>query len=257
MNKIMNKVEFFKDLDFTEYESKVLSSLVKLKSGNPKEISLDSGVPKNKLYQILKNFEKIEIIAILPTEPKKYELINIKTFIDNKIKEKQKKLNQLERSSEKIEIIEDKDTQAIFSLIKGQKTIMNKLAESNKNVNKEILSVQRNWKIWGAGLREMQEAVKRGVNVKFIGIINKDDKENIKRVNEWKKTGAKIKAYNKKFGNYPLRFSIFDNKYARITIGKPEIQNPKDYITIWTDSRALISMLRKQFLEMWNVGEKF
>jgi len=114
--------------------------------------------------------------------------------------------------------------------------------------------VQRNWKIWGEGLRQMQNAIKRGVDVKFIGVVNK---ENIKKVKEWKKIGCKIKAYNKRFGNYPLRFSIFDEKYARITIGKPEIQNPEDYITIWTDSKALVRMLRNQFMLMWKESEKF
>ncbi len=248
----MNKIDFFKDLDFSEYEAKTLSSLMKLKSGNPKQISLDSGVPQNKLYSILKKFEKLGILALLPNEPKQYQLINIKTFINNKIKEKQKKLRQLKSSSKKIELIENKDEQAVFSLIKGQRTIMNKLAETNKNVDKEILGVQRNWKIWGEGLREMKQAVKRGVDVKFIGVVNKD---NIKKVLEWKKVGCKIRVYNKKFGEYPLRFSIFDNKYARITIGKPEIQDPKDYITIWTDSKALIRMLKYQFIEMWKESE--
>lgn len=244
----MNRIDFFKDLDFSEYEAKTLSSLIKLKLGNPKQISLDSGVPQNKLYAILKNFEKLGILALLPNEPKKYQLINIRTFINNKIKEKQEELRQLKNNSKKIELIENKDEQAVFSLIKGQKTIMNKLAEANKNVNKEILGVQRNWKIWGQGLREMKQSVKRGVNVKLIGVVNKD---NIKKVLEWKKVGCKIRVYNKDFGEYPLRFSIFDNKYARITIGKPEIQNPKDYITIWTDSKALIRLLKNQFLEMW------
>jgi len=132
---------------------------------------------------------------------------------------------------------------------------MNKLTEANKNVKKEILGVQRNWKIWGEGLRQMEKSVKRGVDVKFIGVINN---KNVDKVKEWRKTGCKIRGFNKnKFGDYPLRFSIFDNKIARITIGKPEIQNPKDYITIWTDSKALINMLRKQFLEMWKESEKF
>lgn len=250
----MNRIDFFKDLDFSEYEAKTLSSLIKLKLGNPKQISLDSGVPQNKLYAILRRFEKLGILALLPNEPKQYQLINIKTFINNKIKEKQGKLKQLENNSKKIDLIENKGEQAVFSLIKGQKTIMNKLAETNKNVKKEILGVQRNWKIWGEGLREMKQAVKRGVDVKFIGIVND---ENINKVKEWVNVGCKIKVYNKKFGDYPLRFSIFDGKYARITIGKPEIQDPKDYITIWTDSKALIRLLKNQFLEMWKNSKRF
>ncbi len=95
----------------------------------------------------------------------------------------------------------------------------------------------------------MKKAIKKGVEVKMIGIINDETKE---KVLEWKKIGCKIKAYNEKFGQYPLRFTIFDNKEARITIGKPEISDPKDYITIWTKSKPLINTLRAQFMNMWN-----
>lgn len=244
----MDRIEFFKDLGFQEYEAKTLSSLIKLKSANPKEISLDSGVPQNKLYSILKKFEKLEILSMIPSEPKKYQLINIKLFVKEKLKEKKEKLKRLIKNSEKIEELKNKDNQFIFSLIKGQRTIMNKLSEVNKDVKTEILGVQRNWKVWGEGLRAIQSAIKKGVDVKLIGMVNE---KNINKVKEWKKIGCKIKGYNKNFGDYPLRFSVFDKKYARITIGKPEIQNPKDYITIWTDSKALVMMLRNQFNEMW------
>lgn len=244
----MDKIEFFKDLGFSEYEAKTLVSLIKLGKANPKQIHVDSGVPQNKLYSILKKFEKLHLLSVLPIEPKQYQLINLKTFVDNNIKEKKKNLKDLENNSKKINLIESKDEQGVFSLIKGQKAIMNKLAEANKEVKKEILGVQRNWKIWGEGLRQMEQAVKKSVDVKLIGVV---DKDNISKVKEWKNIGCKIKAYNKKFGEYPLRFSIFDGKFARITIGKPEVQNPKDYITIWTDSKALIRLLRNQFNEMW------
>ena len=244
----MDRIGFFKDLEFSEYEAKALSSLIKLKSANPKEINVDSGVPQNKLYSILKKFEKSGILSMIPSEPKKYRLINIKSFVKEKIKEREENLKRLKKNSDNIEEIKEEDKQSVFSLIKGQRAIMNKLAETNQEVKKEILGVQRNWKVWGEGLRAMQSAVKRGVDVKFIGIVNE---ENINKVKEWEKIGCKIKSYNKKFGNYPLRFSIFDGKYARITIGKPEIQNPEEYITIWTDSKALVRMLKNQFNEMW------
>ena len=244
----MDRIEFFKDLGFSEYEAKTLSSLIKLKSANPKEICIDSSVPQNKLYSILKKFEKLGILSMIPSEPKKYQLINIKSFVKEKIEEREEKLKILKNDSNNIEEIREEDKQSIFSLIKGQRAIMNKIAEENSKVKKEIIGVQRNWKVWGEGLRAMQSAVKRGVDVRLIGIV---DEDNIKKVKEWEKIGCKIKSYNKKFGDYPLRFSIFDGKYARITIGKPEIQNPEDYITIWTDSKALIRMLKNQFNEMW------
>ncbi len=99
----------------------------------------------------------------------------------------------------------------------------------------------------------MEKAVKRGVKVKFIGVV---DSKNMNKVKEWKKIGCKIRDYNKKFGEYPLRFSVFDGKYARITLGKPEVKEGKDYITILTDSKPLVNMLRNQFLGMWAESEK-
>jgi hypothetical protein len=131
---------------------------------------------------------------------------------------------------------------------------MNRIAEANNKVRREIIGIQRNWKVWGEGLRAVENSVKRGVKIHMIGIINDETK---KRAIEWKKSGCKIKAYNKMFGENPLRFTIFDNKEARLTIGKPEIPNPEDYLTIWTKSPALINMLRRQFEEMWEKCEMF
>jgi len=250
----MEKSEFFKSLGFSEYEAKALSSLTKLKAASVKEISFDSGVPQNKLYEILKKFEKQGILASVPSETKKYQIINFKTFIDKKIKEKEKILQELKQTSKNIDKIQEKEQEFVFSLIRGQRAIMNKLSEQNKIVKKEILGVQRNWKYWGEGIRAMEKAIKRGVKVRMIGIINEETKN---RAKEWKKIGCEIKIYNKKFGDYPLRFTIFDNKEARITIGKPEIPNAEDYITIWTKSKPLIKMLKNQFNQMWKECKHF
>jgi sugar-specific transcriptional regulator TrmB len=242
----MNKQEFFQNIGFTKYEAKVLSSLAKFEKANPKEISSDSNVPQNKIYAIIKKLILIGIIAEFPN--KYYKLINLNSFIQKKIREKEEKLREIKKDSKNIKLLNQKEDNFNFSLIKGQQAIMNKLAEENQKVKKEILGVQRNWKYWGEGARAINNAFKRGVKVKMIGVINDETKE---KALEYKKSGAKIKAYNYKFGQYPLRFSIFDRKCARITIGKPEIPNPEDYITIWTDSKPLIAMLTNQFMQMW------
>ena len=244
----MDRIDFFRELGFTEYESKILSSLVRLKSAMPKEISLDSGVPQNKLYSILRKFEQDGIISLVSVEPKKYQLINMNNLVKERLKQREEKLRELEDGFRNIEDLEGNEGEFVFSLIKGQRAIMNKLVELNKNARKEIIGVQRNWKYWGEGVREMEKGIKRGVDVKLIGVVNEETR---KRAEEWKKAGCKIKAYSQKFGKYPLRFSVFDRKYARITIGKPEIKESKDYITILTDSKPLVNMLRNQFLCMW------
>lgn len=247
----MEKIEFFKSLGLTEYESKTIASLLKSNHASPKQISENSKVPQNKLYQIIKKFISLGILAELPD--KNYQLVNIKNFIGNKIAEKENQLKFLKENSKKINETKQKEGFS-FQIIKGQIPTMNKIIELNKNAKKEIIGIQRNWKVWGNGLKTMSDSIKRGVNIRMIGVI---DNETKKRAQEWKKTNAKIRAYNKKFGEFPLRFTIFDNKIARVTIGKPEISDTKNYITIITNSKPLITTLRKQFLEMWKESKIF
>ncbi|MBT4175189.1 hypothetical protein HOC80_05310 [archaeon] len=249
----MNKQEFFESLGFSKYETKAIISLIKLKVANSKEISFDSGVPQNKLYEILRSFEKKGLLAKVPLDVKTYRLINLKTYVDKRLKEKEDNLKSLKSESKHINEQGD-EGHFIFSLIRGQKTIMNKLAENNIKTEKEILGVQRSWKVWGKGIEAMKEAVKNGVKVKLIGEINESTKE---RAMEWKKIGCEIRGYNKKYGEFPLRFGIFDKKEARITIGKPEIEDRKNYITIWTKSQPLVNVLHEQFMAMWKNSKKF
>lgn len=249
----MDRVKFFQNLGFTEYESKALSSLVKLQNATPKQISLDSGVPQNKLYKILKKFKLSNIISEIPGQTKKYKLINLKTFIEERIEEREEKLNKLKENSKQLEDLDDNQEEFTFQLIKGQRAIMNRLAENNDKAEEEIFGVQRNWRYWAKGIRKMEKAIKKGVDVRLIGVIND---ETWKRAKEWREIGCKIGKYHGEFGEHPLRFSVFDKEKARITIGKPEIKDRKDYITIWTSSQPLVRMLRDKFMKMWKGCEK-
>ena len=92
----------------------------------------------------------------------------------------------MQKGANNFKDIEEHDEKNMFSIIKGQRAIMNKLADNNSRVKKEILGVQRNWKVWGEGLRTIKNIVSGGVKVRFIGIINEETK---KRALEWKETG--------------------------------------------------------------------
>jgi len=242
----MEKQELLANLGFSKYEVKVIITMLKLGVVAPKEISFDSGVPQNKIYGLLLKFETQGLIEQLMTDPKSYKIINFQSFVDAKIQSKNEVLKEMKKASKNIN--ESGDNNFIFSLIKGQKAIMNKMAEQNLKVKKEILVVNRNWKFWSKGIRAMETSVNNGIDVRLIGVVNP---ETIEKVKVWKKIGCNIRAYDNSLGEYPLRFTIYDNNEARITLGKPEISNPKDYITIWTKSKPLINILRSQFMNMW------
>ena len=95
----------------------------------------------------------------------------------------------------------------------------------------------------------MKEAIDGGINVKMICTF---EENKIPSYKAWLKTGAKIRVFNEKlFGPLLPRISIFDGTIARLTIGKPEVKNEEEYITIWTESKAFAQMLRSHFMNMW------
>lgn len=95
----------------------------------------------------------------------------------------------------------------------------------------------------------MKEAVDRRVKVKMICTF---DKNKISSYEAWLKTGARIRVFNENlFGPLLPRITIFDGGNARLTIGKPEVKEEKDYITLWTESKAFSQMLKNHFMNMW------
>ncbi|PIN78602.1 hypothetical protein COV16_05750 [Candidatus Woesearchaeota archaeon CG10_big_fil_rev_8_21_14_0_10_34_8] len=79
---------------------------------------------------------------------------------------------------------------------------------------------------------------------------NINDKRQAIALKQWKNVGVKIKYYPKN-EQKSIRFSTFDNKVCRITIGSPEIINEDDYLSFWIESPAFASLLKDQFLDMW------
>jgi sugar-specific transcriptional regulator TrmB len=245
----MESLELLKKLGLTEYESKVYISLAKLGPSKVKDIVMNSNVPRNKVYEALNSLEQKNKVMSIPLSPKEYK-ISEPTFLKDDLEDMQSSMKEFLEQLAKPKSSELKE---LFWVIKGQKSIQEKISVQVENTKKEILGSNHLSKILYKNIRELKQAVNRGVKVKFICTF---DKTRINIYNEWLSTGAKIRVFNhKKFGPLLPRISIFDGKIARLTIGKPEVQNEEDYITLWTESRVFSQMLRNHFLNMWKNSE--
>ena len=101
-------------------------------------------------------------------------------------------------------------------------------------------------------MRLIKENIKAGIDVRFL-MHYEATREDVYR--KWRDAGVRIRFYesNEKRG---IRFSTFDGKIARITIGKPEIEREEDYLSFWIESPALAIMLKEQFLASWNKAKE-
>lgn len=241
----MDEVQLLKKLGLTEYESRAYTALAKLGPANIKEIVRESKLPRNKTYEALEKLEQKNRVISLPVSPKKYKIANPELFREE-IKELESSMNELIKLITQPKKDEHKD---LFWMIKGQKATMERILSENEKCEKEIAFCSNLSRPMYKNMRILEQTLKRGVNVK---IICKYKKENESLYKEYLKMGAKLRVFNEKeFGPLLPRIGIFDNKTARLTIGRPEVKNEEEYITLWTESKAFSQMLKKHFMNMW------
>ncbi len=241
----MESLKLLQKLGLTEYQARAYLSLAELGPSTVREIVMHSKLPRNKAYEALQRLEETNKVISLPVSPKKYKINNPELF--------REEINDLSKSTDElIKIIENPKTREfkeLFWVIQGKKAIEEKLASENNKSNKEILACNNLSKILYKNVRTIKDAVQRGVKVKMICTF---EEKNIPKYKEWLKTGTKIRIFNKEiFGPLLPRITIFDDKKARLTIGKPEVQKEEEYLTIWTESKAFTQMLKNQFMNMW------
>jgi len=245
----MEEIKLLKKLGMTEYEARAYLSLAKLGPSTVREIVLDSKLPRNKAYESLKRLEDKNRVVSLIASPRKYKILNSEVFRDE-ITDLKNSVENLIKLVEKPKVSVFKD---FFWVLKGKKAIEEKLAMDNSNVKRELLACNNLSKILYKNLRSMKSAVDRGVTVKMLCTF-REGREKIYR--EWIGTGAKIRVFNeRKFGPLLPRITILDGTVARITIGKPEVENEEDYLTLWTESKVFSQMLKTHFMNIWRDSE--
>jgi len=155
-------------LGLTEYESKAYISLVSLINAKADEISKNSGVPRSKIYPVLENLEKKDLIKIKQGRPLEYHVIapeiSLKNYEDNII--------------HNIHILQQKLTR-IYE-------------EKLPHVNTPIITVEGLDKI----LKKEYEIIKQTKKILYlrIGFILPSEIENIKKaLNKLINNGIKIR----------------------------------------------------------------
>jgi sugar-specific transcriptional regulator TrmB len=241
----MKLLHLLKKLGFTEYESKIFLSLVKLGEASVKDLVIDSNIPRSKIYEVLENLRLKNAIVTIPVTPKKFKVLDIES-INNEITEMGEAFKELKSfaMSSKVKEIGD-----FFWIIKSQKAIQEKLILNDKKVKREIIGTNKfSMKLYN-NIKSLKETINRGVEVKMISTFDKNKIEIYKKNLE---VGVQIRIYNEQiYGPLFPRITAFDGKTARMTVGEPEIKDGKDYITLWTESRVFSQMFRNYLQSMW------
>ncbi len=246
---------FLKEMGFTQYEIKIFLAMLG-GAATASHIARTADIPSNKVYESLSNLEKKGFVATLGLIPKKYKMTGIEKFREL-VSEKEKILENLQQGIKKFEKILSEpvltSTENIALVLQGKEKIIRKLDEITPQLKVYQYNLGGNLIFSYKGGRLVRDAIKRGVDFRFL-IHNDPSRKEIYR--KWSAIGVKIRFYAKE-EHMSIRFSSFDGKIARITIGKPQIEKEENYLTFWIESPAFALLLKDQFLEMWKKAREF
>ncbi len=233
------------DLKLNAYEKSAYMKLLELDTSTAIQLCKQAKVPYGRIYNVLISLEQIGLISILPTEPKKFKIIDpkiaFKLILDRKKEEINKKLKEIKRitkpKTQRI-IPHEKD----LIILDGADKFYEMLKYFQRTVKKEYLTVAHEF----AGPRESiqilrKRAMNRGVEQKAI-VTNIRENKPIIRQNL--KLGVKIRSY-------PLegfRLMIKDRTESVQSIVDPKTQ---ERISIYTRNKAYTQSMAIFFDSLW------
>ena len=246
----MNKIRLLREFGFSDYEIKVYIALAQKHSGKVSEIAKDSGVPQNKVYGCLSKLVEKGYITELEVSPREYKILNLGQFKEH-MEKREQNLKEMKREVAKLErdFLKNKESsECIATVFRGYDKIVQLQNQYHQKLSKYQYSLVGGTSFQFTSARLIKEAIKRGVEHRFLTYYDYHYDDIYRK---WKEAGVKIRFHNREEWK-SIRFSTLDEKWCRITFGKPQISDHKDYLTFWFESQAFATLLKDIFLKLWD-----
>ena len=236
-------------IGLTEYEAKAYVALLRLGMAKGPEISKKSGVPKTRVYDILRLLVNKGLVEIVQEKPMVFKAIKpevgIKQLFERKIEGmKETEANIIHslskiKTEHKFPIIQEN----VFTAL-GYEKMYSFVSSWYKEAKKEVSVFSVGEKIPNSLRWIITRAVKRGVVCRLI--VTKYDEENINILKRHSRTGMKLRFYPST-GRWT--FAIFDKKRVVITVRNPEIKEER--FSIFFEIPELAKSLSEYYEILW------
>ncbi|HTY75907.1 MAG TPA: helix-turn-helix domain-containing protein [Candidatus Nanoarchaeia archaeon] len=251
----------------TGNEAKVFLALIQLRKANAHEIAKEADIPRQEVYRVLPNLEKLGIIQVIIDKPTKYVAVDPKKALAHLIQMQQEKFEtQIHELSEKkvatasaLSAVEGKSSgwtrqdPIRFMLISGQNLINEKIEEMLRNAKKEVLwmapksEVKRAFAFGREKL--LRDLVKKNSTVRIITEIDGNNVEEVERLNRF----CEIKHSD----GVSSVATIVDDK--ELIIGSAiysaeSAVNTEMMHELWTNDSGHINLMKDFFEKVWNVS---
>ncbi|MEM4598333.1 MAG: helix-turn-helix domain-containing protein [Candidatus Diapherotrites archaeon] len=238
-----NLIALFQELGLTEYESKTLSALARMKEVKAPELSRVAEVPKTRIYDVLDDLAAKNLVIKLQGRPKRYVAKEPEEVLNILVEEKKKRFSELIESAEKAKetlksakVAEESGTRILRVKDKNDfiKMIALELqsAESSLLGFAEILAKHMPIKKAIKGLKE------KNVQVKILH-------PKAGELEDILKYGVDVKS-----AQHGLEAYIVDNKKLIIALGDLKKEGEEYCFAVWNNA-PLIEPLKQHFERSW------
>lgn len=269
----MEKAEsLLKDIGMKEYEAKAFTSIVRCGMCSAEQISKRSRIPLTRVYETMQSLQKLGIVTVLNTRPKKYKLVSVDA-LNNMVDQKKRLMQQeLERSVAIIKEIKSLVPKAVmdnqeemkegFWIFKGRETAIRKITDEEKKSEKEIQFFSDDFTWFPRFRKTLEKKINDGITLKVL--INLNEKT-AQIVNDLLQIGADVRGWDVN----GLMGDIIDGKITHMVskiprtgvnidnhYGEPGNDELFMYDCLTTENPILVNMVKTYFDIFWWRGER-
>ncbi|PTD94227.1 TrmB family transcriptional regulator [archaeon SCG-AAA382B04] len=270
-------IEEFEELGFKEYESKVLVSLIQLGEAKASKIAETSGVPKNRVYEVLKVLRNHGLVKEKPGRPKLYETKKPKQILkrlrQNKKLEKQKQIQKIQEKQKNL----TKKLTSIYNEASGNRKSLLELIDVGepsekqtqllyKQANEEILISTKSFEYYPRTKKTLKKAIKeKDLDVRILFLDKKNLSKENRKIQEKiiKKIKNELPSVDFRFSEekLPLRGTIIDPS-LEYESGKTIFLVEEKEVPLalreaaLTENPSLVAGMARYFNLIWNYESK-
>ncbi len=231
-------------LGLTEYESKTLTSLLRLNEAKAPDISREAQVPKTRVYDVLDKLVEKDLIIEIQGRPKRYRAREPEKVFNELLTSKKQEIKHLEKETSEMQsrmipgITEDEFGEKVLK-VKEKQDFVRILAQE---ISKAKDSIHAFTEIAPQHLvlrNAMAQAKQNNVEVKMLHSLNGTE------LGKLRDLGVEMKQ-----ADHGIEAFIIDGKKLVIALSDFKKDQPEYHFAIWHNS-PIIEPLTNHFNQLW------
>jgi len=240
--------ELLSRLGLTEYESKTLTSLLKLNEAKAPDISREAQVPKTRVYDVLDKLVERDLIIEIQGRPKRYRAREPDKVFSELLNERRREIKQLEKETTDLQSrfsagAGEEDTGEKVLKVKEKQDFVRILAQEISKATDSVLAFTELGPRHSVLRNAISQARANNVSVKMLHALDEGELGKIRELGiELKKSMHGIEAF------------IIDGKKLVLALSDFKKAQPEYHFAIWNDS-PIIEPLSNHFSSLWEASK--